>query len=83
MSHHHSIRKEFSHHYHQFLHSLFLLWSASISESPLFIPSALVADANRASIIRFSVSPHLQEFTMLGGSAISSDIEVTVNDFGS
>ena len=46
MPHHHSIGKEFSHHYHQFLHSLFLLWSASISESPLFIPSAFVADAN-------------------------------------
>ena len=46
MSHHHSIRKEFTHHYHQVIHTFLLFWCASISESSLFIPSALVADAN-------------------------------------
>ena len=56
--------------------SLFLLNRHGVARLALLIEPSLIADADRASIIRSGMSPHLQQLTMLRHRSILSDIEV-------
>ena len=56
--------------------SRFLLSRHGVARFAFLIQTTLIADADRASIIRSGMSPHLQQFTMLRHRTILSDIEM-------
>ena len=56
--------------------SRFLLSRHGIARLALLIKTSLIADADRASIIRSGMSPHLQQLTVLRHRSILSDVEV-------
>ena len=56
--------------------SLFLFCGHGIARLALLIQSTLIADADRASIIRSGMSPYLQQLSVLRHRTILSDIEV-------
>ena len=56
--------------------SRFLFSCHGIASPAMLIQTTLVADANRASIIRSGMSPHLQQLTVLRYRPILPDIEV-------
>ena len=56
--------------------SRFLLSRHGVARLALLIEPSLIADADRASIIRSGMSPHLQQLTMLRHRSILSDVEM-------
>ena len=56
--------------------SRFLLSGHGVARLALLIEPSLIADADRASIIRSGMSPHLQQLTVLRYRSILSDVEV-------
>lgn len=56
--------------------SRFLLSCHGVARLALLIEPSLIADADRTSIIRSGMSPHLQQLTVLRHRTILSDVEV-------
>ena len=56
--------------------SRFLLSCHGVARLALLIESSLIADADRASIIRSGMSPHLQQHPVLRHRSILTDVEV-------
>ena len=59
--------------------SRFLLSGYGIARLALLIQSTLIADADRASIIRSGMSTHLQQHSMLRHLPILTDVEVVAD----
>ena len=59
--------------------SRFLLSGHGVARLALLIEPSLIADADRASIIRSGMSPHLQQLTVLRHRTILSDVEVVAD----
>ena len=59
--------------------SLFLFSRHGVARLALLIKPTLIADADRASIIRSGMSTHLQQLAMLRHRTILSDIEVVAD----
>ena len=59
--------------------SRFLLSCHGVARSALLIEPSLIADADRASIIRSGMSPHLQQLTVLRHRTILTDVEVVAD----
>ena len=56
--------------------SRFLLSGHGVARLAFLIEPTLIADADRTSIIRSGMSPHLQQLTVLRHRSILSDVEV-------
>ena len=56
--------------------SRFLLSGHGVARLTLLIEPSLIADADRASIIRSGMSPHLQQLTVLRHRTILTDVEM-------
>ena len=59
--------------------SRFLLSGHGVARLALLIEPSLIADADRTSIIRSGMSPHLQQLTVLRHRSILSDVEVVAD----
>ena len=59
--------------------SRFLLSCHGVARLSLLIEPSLIADADRASIIRSGMSPHLQQLTVLRHRSILTDVEVVAD----
>ena len=59
--------------------SLFLLNRHGVARVAFFIQASLIADADRASIIRSGMSTNLQQHPMLRHRSILSDVEVVAD----
>ena len=59
--------------------SRFLLSGHGVARLALLIEPSLIADADRASIIRSGMSPHLQQLTVLRHRSILTDVEVVAD----
>ena len=59
--------------------SRFLLSCHGVARLALLIEPSLIADADRASIIRSGMSPHLQQLTVLRHRTILTDVEVVAD----
>ena len=59
--------------------SRFLLSCHGVARLALLIEPSLIADADRASIIRSGMSPHLQQLTVLRHRTIPTDVEVVAD----
>ena len=59
--------------------SRFLLSGHGVARLALLIEPSLIADADRASIIRSGMSPHLQQLTVLRHRTILTDVEVVAD----
>ena len=63
----------------QFLNSLKLQRIQGVARLALLIQTSFITDADRASIIRSGMSPHLQQHSVLRTGTILSDIEVVAD----
>ena len=59
--------------------SLFLLSCHGVARLALLIEPSLIADADRASVIRSGMSPHLQQLTVLRHRTILTDVEMVAD----
>ena len=59
--------------------SRFLLSGHGVARLALLIEPSLIADADRASIIRSGMSPHLQQLTVLRHRTVLTDVEVVAD----
>ena len=59
--------------------SRFLFCRHGVARLALLIEPSLIADADRASIIRSGMSPHLQQLTVLRHRTILTDVEVVAD----
>ena len=79
MSHNLRFRKQFMQFIQQFDDTFRLCLGAGIAWLAMLIQATLIADANRAAVVRAAMCPHLQQFAVLRDGAILTNVKMVAD----